>query len=198
MPRSATESTATSVQVAFEILLEEVEADINVINRQGARAFENRDYDGARDALERVARITSFREKLDVLRREWTQIAGNPETEDQETHLHRRDLGRLQRGQRTPEHEYVIPILQSLVDLGGSGPIGEVLDRVHDIMNGRLRDVDFQPLASDPALPRWRNAAQWARNSMCRDGLLRNDSPRGIWEISDTGRRHLSENQNTR
>jgi hypothetical protein len=191
MPTNTSATTATSVHAAFEILLEEIEADVDVVNQQGSRAFERSDYDSARDALERVGKITSFRERLDALRREWTQIAGPPETDDEETQLHRRDLGRLQRGQRTPEHEYVIPILQSLVDLGGSGPLGEVLDRVHAIMSGQLRDVDFQPLASDPALPRWRNAAQWARNSMCRDGLLRNDSPRGIWEISDAGRRHL-------
>jgi len=189
----ATTANPTSVYAAFEILLEEIEADIDVVNQQGSRAFERRDYDAARDVLERVAKITSFREKLDTLRREWTQIAGPPEEDDEETQLHRRDLGRLQRGQRTPEQEYFKPILQSLEELGGSAPLAEVLDRVHDVMHGRLRDVDFQPLASDPALPRWRNAAQWARNSMAREGLLKNDSPRGIWEISDAGRRFLME-----
>jgi hypothetical protein len=193
MATTETTPTPTSVYAAFEILLEEIEADIDVVNQQGSRAFERRDYDAAREVLERVAKITSFREKLDALRREWTQIAGPPEEDDEETQLHRRDLGRLQRGQRTPEQEYFKPILQSLEELGGSAPLAEVLDRVHDMMNGRLRDVDFQPLASDPALPRWRNAAQWARNSMAREGLLKNDSPRGIWEISDAGRRFLME-----
>lgn len=193
MATTETMATPTSVHAAFEILLEEIEADIDVVNQQGSRAFERRDYDAARDVLERVAKITSFREKLDALRREWTQIAGPPEDDDEETQIHRRDLGRLQRGQRTPEQEYVKPILQSLEELGGSAPLAEVLDRVHDMMNGRLCDVDFQPLASDPALPRWRNAAQWARNSMAREGLLKNDSPRGIWEISDAGRRFLME-----
>ena len=38
---------------------------------------------------------------------------------------------------------------------------------------------------------RWRNAAQWARNSMIHEGLLKADSPRGVWEISDQGRRAL-------
>jgi len=64
---------------------------------------------------------------------------------------------------------------------------------VGQIMNGVLRDVDYQPLASDPELPRWRNAAQWARNSMVQEGLLRDDSPRGIWEISEAGKRWLQE-----
>ena len=69
--------------------------------------------------------------------------------------------------------------------------MGQILDRVGQVMQGVLRDVDHQPLASDPGLPRWRNAAQWARNSMVQEGLLRNDSPRGIWEITDAGRQSL-------
>jgi len=51
-----------------------------------------------------------------------------------------------------------------------------------------LRDVGYLPLASDPDIPRWRNTAQWARHSMVKEGLLKADSPRGIWEITDAGR----------
>jgi hypothetical protein len=54
-----------------------------------------------------------------------------------------------------------------------------------------LNEYDLQPLACNPDNPRWRNAAQWARNSMVNDGLLRNDSPRGEWEITATGRQWL-------
>lgn len=56
-----------------------------------------------------------------------------------------------------------------------------------------LRDVDFEPLASDPHNPRWRNAAQWARNSMVNEGLLKSGSPRGVWEITEKGREYLKE-----
>ena len=45
---------------------------------------------------------------------------------------------------------------------------------------------------SSPDNLRWRNAAQWARNSMVNDGLMKNDSPRGVWEISDKGRNFLA------
>ena len=60
-------------------------------------------------------------------------------------------------------------------------------------MQGVLKDVDHQPLASDPDLPRWRNTAQWARAAMVREGLIKGDSRRCIWEISDAGRRHLAD-----
>jgi len=58
-------------------------------------------------------------------------------------------------------------------------------------MKGTLRDVDYQPLGSSPDMPRWRNTAQWARNSMVHEGLLKADSPRGVWEIAEKGRQML-------
>lgn len=36
-----------------------------------------------------------------------------------------------------------------------------------------------------------RNTAQWARNSMVKEGLMASDSPRGIWEITDEGEQWL-------
>jgi hypothetical protein len=181
------------VDAAFDILLEQIEAEIDLVNRGGARALESRDYDTARATLERASLLTAFRDRTAALWREWTTLAAPQaaveETTDEQTQ--RRDLGRLRRGLRTPEEAFNRPILQVLVELGGRAPMGHVLDRVGQLMRGVLRDVDHQPLASDPDLPRWRNTAQWARNSMVREGLLRNDSPRGIWEISDAGRQSL-------
>jgi hypothetical protein len=69
--------------------------------------------------------------------------------------------------------------------------MSQVLDRVLQSMKAVLREVDYEPLASGPDMPRWKNAAQWARNSMVKEGLLRNDSPRGVWQISDAGVRFL-------
>jgi len=88
---------------------------------------------------------------------------------------------------RTREEAYYVPILQVLADLGGSGKVAEVLDRVGKKMKGILKKADYEPLASSPDNLRWRNAAQWARNSMVNEGLLKKDSPRGVWEITDKG-----------
>jgi len=61
-------------------------------------------------------------------------------------------------------------------------------------MTGTLKKADFEPLASGPDNRRWRNAAQWARNAMVNEGLLKKDFPRGVWEICDKGRSHLKQN----
>lgn len=189
------ENNPTNLAAAFEMLLEEIEAEIEFTNKVGAKAFEARDYDRARESLERVAQITAFRDKADTLRREWDTLMGHAsEGEDEdEGRRARRDLGRLARGLRTGEDAFRVPVLQALVDLGGSAPMADVLEKVRERMKGVLKDVDYQPLASDPELPRWRNTAQWCRAALVKEGLVRGDSRRGIWEISDAGRRFLEE-----
>ena len=195
-----TETNLTNIQAAFEILLEEVEAEIEVINQRGARGFEARDYEAARAALEYAGQVTAFRERVDTLRREWADLrSSEPETERAEEgkaaapSLPRRDLGRLRRGVRTREDRFFRPILETVAELGGSASVQAVLDGVGRRMAAVLRDVDHEPLASDPEMPRWRNTARWARNSMVRAGLLRDSSRRGVWEITDEGRRAMSE-----
>jgi len=188
------ENNPTNVSSAFEMLLEEVETEIDFVNGVGSKAFEGRDYDRAKEALERSGMLTAFRDKLATLRKEWEQMAAAAERdEDAETRAQRRNLGKLRKGQRTPEAAYYKPILKVLKEMGGSGKVADVLERVGQIMKSILKDVDYDPLASGPDNPRWRNAGQWARNSMVNDGLLKRDSPRGVWEITDAGRQALRE-----
>jgi len=190
------ENNPSNVTSAFEMLLEEVEAEIDFVNSVGSKAFESRDYDKAKEALERSATLTTFRDRVASLRKEWGQMAAAAEREeDEETRTARQNLGKLRKGRRTPTEAYYEPILQALNEMGGAGKVAEVLDRVGQIMKPVLKDVDHQPLASNPDNLRWRNAAQWARNSMVNEGLLKSDSPRGVWEISDLGREKLKKPQ---
>jgi len=182
------ENTTTSIVAAFELLLEEIEAEIEFVNRTGAQAFEVRDYRRAKEAAERAEQITSFRDKVSALRREWEHLfTCQEDEEDAEARAERRNLGRLQRGLRTREEAYYRPILEALQALGGSAPMAQVLELVFQSMKNTLKEVDYEPLVSDPNMPRWRNTAQWARNSMVKQGLLRNDSPRGVWQITEAG-----------
>lgn len=93
---------------------------------------------------------------------------------------------------KIPQRAYYIPILEALEELGGRGTAHQVLDVVYRRMKDRLTEDDLQPLPSGRVL-RWHNTAQWARLDLVRDGLLRRDSPQGIWEISEAGRLYLQE-----
>ncbi|HEY6284670.1 MAG TPA: winged helix-turn-helix domain-containing protein [Ktedonobacteraceae bacterium] len=193
------ENNATDVFAAFEILMEEIEAEVNLINNIATRAMERRDYEGAHEAIDHAAQVTAFRDKIVSLRKEWKTLTvtqgGNAEEEI--LSVKRRNLGRLQRGLRTPEIAYFQPILEALNELGGSAEMNAVVERVEQSMRGVLRQVDYEPLASGTEMLRWRNTAQWARNTMVEEGLLKLDSPRGIWEITEAGRRALGKEWKT-
>src|SRR5690606_11951104 len=174
--------------------LEEIDAEINFATEVSIEALECRDYNKAKKAVERADIFTSFRNKVAALRKEWEETVTTTERlKDYKTGPRRRNLGKLRKGVRTPESAYYRPILQVLEQMGGSGKVTDVLERVGRLMKPMLKDVDYLPLPSSPDNPRWRNAAQWARNSMIRDGMLKGDSPRGIWEITDKGRMALRE-----
>ena len=94
---------------------------------------------------------------------------------------------------KTKLEAYFVPILETLISGGGSMRGRAVLDRVYAEMESELLPYDLEPLKSNPAEPRWRNTAAWARNSLKELGYLRSDSPHGVWEISDQGRAWLEE-----
>jgi len=185
------ENSPNNVSSAFEMLLEEVEAEIDFVAGVGSKAFVARDTGKAREAADRADTLVAFRDKVAALRKEWEALAKAEEQEDEQTRTERRNLGKLRKGLRTPTDAYFQPILQVLDQMGGRGKVSDVLARVGQVMKPVLKDVDYQPLNSDPDIPRWRNAAQWARNTMRQEGLIKGDSPHGTWEISDKGRATL-------
>ena len=102
----------------------------------------------------------------------------------------------LAKGLRTPEDAFRLPILRALVQLGGSGKMQAVLDLVHEEMAPQLNHHDYEPIPSNPNLPRWQNSTQWCRAKLIRDGALRSDSARGLWEISNEGRAWAAQDEN--
>ena len=96
----------------------------------------------------------------------------------------------------TPEREYVKPILESLIELGGSAKGPEALEIVFQKMKSRLNERDLNSTSSDRSTPRWRRQAQWCRFNLVRKyQFLNPESPRGVWEITEKGRNYLRDPQ---
>ncbi len=89
----------------------------------------------------------------------------------------------------TAQKRYRKPILETLVGMGGKGNNNAVLDHVHEKMKKELNPVDYEKISTGEV--RWRNHAAWERLIMVKEGLLKADSPRGIWEITEKGRKVL-------
>jgi len=96
----------------------------------------------------------------------------------------------LSKGEKTPRQAFRIPILEALVELSGKGKTDEILEKVERKMKHILKSVDYEKVPSGVMI-RWQNTARWERYIMVQDGLLRSDSPKGIWEITEKGRKFL-------
>jgi restriction system protein len=180
------------VNSAFEILLEEIEEVFNMISEEGEESFKARDFDKAKTLVEYGERLKDFREKVKALQKEWQTIF----SEKIPTQYRKRQVkGELKRGLRTPEEKFIIPILESIIELGGKAETKNILELVHSKMKNILNSYDYEPIPSDPKEQRWVNTARFARLRMVNEGLLANNSPQGIWEITEKGRKFYEENK---
>lgn len=91
-----------------------------------------------------------------------------------------------------PGHEYRKPILEYLVASGGRGAVHDILEAVEQKMKLRLTQKDYELLRYGQI--RWSTNAMYERKHMVLEGLLKKDSPRGIWEITEQGKNWLSQN----
>ncbi len=180
------------VFAAFEILLEEIEIVIKTLEEEQITAVRKREYDKAKEIIEKMSTLEKFREKVKQLQNEWQTNFSSLSIKPTKK---RKIKSKLKRGLRTPEDAFRIPILESLIELDGSAPMSKVLELVEKKMKDKLNEYDYQLLPSTNTI-RWKNTAQWCRNTMVQEGLLKSDSPRGTWEISKKGIEYLKEAKN--
>lgn len=93
---------------------------------------------------------------------------------------------RAPKGSILSESEYEVPLLQTLIELGGSAPASDVISGLAPKLAGKLTALDIDALPSGRV--RWHNRAQFARLNLVRSGDMEADAPRGIWTISQHGR----------
>ena len=83
-------------------------------------------------------------------------------------------------------NKYRIPLLETVFEFGGEAP----LDRVHAILARRMEsELETSDRKRVPSMdePRWWNDVKWLRNDLVKEGLFRNDSKRGVWELTEAG-----------
>lgn len=179
------------VNIAFEILLEEIEVVVNGLNKEAEDAFKSQNFEKVKSLIEDAQKLTGFREKIKDLQKEWQTIFAHKGIKT----VKGKKYKKLKRGLRTTEDAFRIPILESLIELNGRAQMKDVLKKVYQKIKNQLNEHDLSALPSNPDQIRWENTAQWCRNTMVNEGLLSSDSPRGIWEIAEKGRQYLKRNE---
>lgn len=95
-------------------------------------------------------------------------------------------------GEITAEGVYRFLILKVLSDIGGKAERYRILNIIgKDPYKKFLSEKDLEEYKSGNAM-RWENHISFAREHLKKEGYLRKDSPRGLWEITDKGREQLA------
>lgn len=96
---------------------------------------------------------------------------------------------RAVKGSLTREEAFEIPLLSALEQAGGALSVSDALAAVGVSMADTLNAEDHY--ADDKGVERWQKRVPFVRLKLVNRGLMRNDAPRGIWAISEAGRRYL-------
>jgi len=181
------------VSTALGLLRDSLSEEEQRIRNEGAKAMQSGDYDTATSVIEFAKRLLTFQKKVEGLVSEWDELEDLRDTATPAVQeiVSKRFFGKKKKGEITPHTDFYHPILEALVELGGSGKTKLVLDRVGEKMKGVLKPLDHENHKSSDKQIRWRNSAQWARNTMVNDDGRMKKSRNGIWEISDKGRKWL-------
>lgn len=93
---------------------------------------------------------------------------------------------RAKRGNLTPQYFYEEWLLKTLwAKFDGKAKKAEVTAETIKAMGNILKEVDFEPVTTGE--PRAENTIAWARNALKERGLIKSDSPRGVWELTEQG-----------
>jgi hypothetical protein len=99
--------------------------------------------------------------------------------------LPKRKSDQPKRRKRAPLKKFRAPLLDTLYRLGGKAYSREIRKMIERLVAPMLGKGDYELVSN--AQPRWWNAICSVRNELIREGLFRNDSERGIWELSKQG-----------
>lgn len=90
------------------------------------------------------------------------------------------------------QHEIEEPLLRALVELGGEGKPSVIYPLVTKQFKSLLTEEDLAArLPSSPSTFKWHNLVQWVRQRLVDRGDI-DGATRGVWKVSDQGRKRLA------
>ncbi len=85
------------------------------------------------------------------------------------------------------QYEIEVPLLKTLIELGGSGKPKEIYPKVTAHFSQLTEEDLVAKLPSSPATFKWHNLIQWCRQGLVEIGEI-DGTTRGVWKITNKGR----------
>ena len=87
--------------------------------------------------------------------------------------------------QGPPDETVREPLMDVIYERGGSASGRDVYPALRERMKRYMTPGDFDRVSAGD--DRWRSTVKSAREDLVQEGYLRDDSPRGVWALSDAG-----------
>jgi hypothetical protein len=178
-----------------EMILFHMEEDLEAISESGMQAFASGNFTQAKDIAEQASQLQTLIEQVQTALEKWADLIGEEAVEEPvafESQISRSYTGRLESGKCMPQEAFCIPILEALTALCGGAQRRTVFDEMEKQLHDQFNEYDLE-IMQGSWYTRWMNQAAWERQRMVEDGLLKGDSPRGRWEISEAGKQYLAQ-----
>lgn len=181
-----------NIKRLFERIERELNQLIEIFENEAETILKNEKIE-LKTLLNTIRRLDHLKEEFSNISDEWKDVFGSSRALND---VRKKTFSKLRRGLSLPENEYIIPILESVVELGGRAKTRDVLKKVREKVAHKLTEYDFEGLPSNPNEQRWMNRSRWCRQNLVNEGLLSSVSERGIWEITDKGLEYLRKHKN--
>jgi chorismate mutase len=175
--------------LAMEVQLREIARAIDKLDKQGVpvpdglRAEKTRLAGALGVSAEAIQTLSHLADQLDELVKALRDRIGRaPDAASA-----KKPRAKRSKSPRTDAATFRQLIIEVLKSRGGRAKVAEALEGVGERLKDKFLPGDLE-VRQDGKTPAWRNNAQWERLRMVHDGVLRSDSPNGVWELSE-GRR---------
>ena len=88
---------------------------------------------------------------------------------------------------------FFLPVLAALAKSGGRARLSAIIEFIEGVLEDHFSAQDLESTPSDDRLRWQRTMGQQVKCPMVKAGLLKPDSPKGTWEISELGAARLEE-----
>lgn len=145
----------------------------SALNRQAGQLVAKGRYDRAETLVAKAKALEEFHAKIKALCEDWRQLqrcggrTGKPQV------------------QTTPLWAYYQPILQTLLEMGGSARRQEIEGEFERMHAGLLQSGDMEKMAGN--MPRWQKMIRRARKHLIEQEFIEAGSGK-VWQITDEGK----------
>jgi hypothetical protein len=127
----------------------------------------------------------SYQDRIQFLARELHRhLSERPKVSGLSELIKQKPRNRRPRGRITNSTIFRSFIIETLIDLGGSGRTKTIARTVEQKMKDILNEEDYTIRASD-GQPVWYNTMNWERHHMIKDGILKKNPSWGVWQLGE-------------